>query len=310
MADKIKVIAICGPTATGKTSLSISLAGKFGGEIISADSMQVYRGLDIGTAKATREERRKIPHHLVDILSPEQHYSVSDFCHLAADVIENLTATGKIPFVVGGTGLYIESLLEGIEFLPQPENKYIRQKLYRQAEENGRESMHKTLAGIDPEFAQKTNPNDLVRVIRALEVYELTGKTMTQIQLESRPSSPPYESLIIGLNYSERRKLYEAVDNRVDSMVSQGLLREAEYVFKNRDTFYNSANAIGYKEFFPYFECESGLDECVSKVKQASRNYAKRQITWFRRMKNIKWLSRDSPCLVREAESLTEEFLS
>ena len=309
MADKKKIIVICGPTASGKTGLSILLAQKFGGEIISADSMQIYKKLDIGTAKATAEEQAAVPHHLVDILHPDQPYNVQQFVEMAAQAIDDITSRGKIPVIAGGTGLYIESLINGIKFSDQPDNTGIKQQLQQELAENGKEYMYNILNEIDPDYARTVHMNNTVRVLRAIEIYRLTGHNMSWQLENSKPAEKPYDVLLIGLNYEDRQKLYNNINLRVDIMMNEGIIPEARYVYENRETFKTCTSAIGYKEFFPYFENTSGLDECVDKLKQASRNYAKRQLTWFNRMKEVNWLFIDKENYKEKAEKLTQEFI-
>ncbi len=290
MADKQKIIVICGPTASGKTGLSILLAEKFNGEIISADSMQIYKNLDIGTAKATKEEQARAPHHLVDIMEPDQPYNVQLFVEMATEVINDISSRGSLPIIAGGTGLYIESLINGIKFSDQPDNTLIKQQLQQELAENGKEYMYNSLVDIDPEYAATVHQNNTVRVLRAIEIYRLTGHNMTWQLANSKPNEKPYDVLILGLNHSDRRKLYDNINLRVDLMMQEGLLQEAEYVYENKDTFKTCTSAIGYKEFFPYFDGSASLCECTDKLKQASRNYAKRQLTWFNRMDDVNWL--------------------
>lgn len=310
MEERKKIIVICGPTASGKTGLSLVLAKKFGGEIISADSMQVYKNLDIGTAKATDEEQQTAPHHLVDFLDPSEPYNVEIFTRLAKDKIEEISKRGNVPFIVGGTGLYIESLVNGITFTEQKSDKSVRNKLEQQLAEKGNEWLHQQLTEIDPEYAVTVHPNNAVRVMRALEIYYTTGVTMTQQIAASKPKEKPYDVLFLATGFLDRAKLYENIDKRVDIMVQLGVLNEAEYVYKNRDTFVNSAAAIGYKEFFPYFENTQTLDECIDNLKKGSRHYAKRQLTWFNRMEDINWLYVDGEEDYKEkAVILAEEFL-
>ena len=310
MEERKKIIVICGPTASGKTGLSLVLAKKFGGEIISADSMQVYKNLDIGTAKATKEEQQAAEHHLVDFLDPAEPYNVEIFTRLAKDKIEEISERGNIPFIVGGTGLYIESLVNGITFTEQKSDKSIRNKLEQQLAENGNEWLHQQLVEIDPEYAVTVHPNNAVRVMRALEIYYTTGVTMTQQIAASKPKEKPYDVLFLATGFLDRAKLYENIDKRVDIMVSLGVLDEAKYVYENKDIFVNSAAAIGYKEFFPYFENVQSLDECIDNLKKGSRHYAKRQLTWFNRMEDINWLYVDGEEDYKEkAVLLAEEFL-
>lgn len=310
MEERKKIVVICGPTASGKTGLSLVLANRFCGEIISADSMQVYKNLDIGTAKATKEEQSQAPHHLVDFLQPQQPYNVEIFTRLAREKIQEISDRNNLPIIVGGTGLYIESLVNGIHFTEQPEDKSVRDTLEKQLAENGKEWLYEQLVRIDPQYAQKVHPNNSVRVVRALEVYYATGVTMTQQIAQSKPAEKPYDVLFLATGFKDRDKLYENINKRVDIMVQQGVLKEAEYVYKNRERFLNSAAAIGYKEFFPYFEGAQSLQECTDKLKQSSRNYAKRQLTWFNRMENINWLYVDeNENYKQQAINLVKEFL-
>lgn len=309
MADKKKVIIVCGPTASGKTGLAIHIAQNFNGEIISADSMQIYRGLDIGTAKATPEEQAAVKHHLVDIMDPDSPYNVQMFCEMASQAIEDITQRGKIPVIAGGTGLYIESLINGIKFSEQEDNSAIKAELKRELEMHGPAHMYNILRGIDPEYAATVHPNNTVRVLRAIEIYRLTGKSMSRQIADSRPDELPYDCLILGLKTEDREVLYKNINLRVDIMVQQGVLDEAKYVFENRDRFKTCVSAIGYKEFFPYFSGEKSLEECTEKLKQASRNYAKRQLTWFNRMNNINWLYTDKEDYRHKAVEITNNFL-
>ena len=311
MEERKKIIVICGPTASGKTGLSLVLAQQFNGEIISADSMQVYKKLDVGTAKATKEEQSMAKHHLVDFLEPNEPYNVEIFTRLAKEKIEEITANGKLPIIAGGTGLYIESLVNGITFTDQPEDKTVREKLEKQLYEHGKEWMYQQLVDIDPEYAQGVHPNNAVRVIRALEIYHTTGVTMTQQIAASKPKEKPYDVLFLATGFNDRSKLYENIEKRVDIMVELGVVSEAEYVYKNKNAFVNSAAAIGYKEFFPYFEGTHTLEECTDELKKASRHYAKRQLTWFNRMKDINWLYVDGEADYKQtAINLTKNFLN
>lgn len=311
MEERKKIIVICGPTASGKTGLSLVLAEKFNGEIISADSMQVYKHLDIGTAKATKEEQAVAKHHLVDFLEPDEPYNVEIFTRLAKEMIEEITSRGKLPIITGGTGLYIESLVNGITFTDHPEDKSVRIKLEEALEEHGKEWLYQQLADVDPEYAVGVHPNNTVRVIRALEIYHTTGVTMTQQIAQSKPAEKPYDVLFLATGFIDRSKLYENIEKRIDIMVQAGVLSEAEYVYKNKDKFINSAAAIGYKEFFPYFEGVQNLHQCIDELKKASRHYAKRQITWFKRMENINWLYVDGEEDYKQtAHKLTEKFLN
>lgn len=307
-----KVVAIGGPTATGKTALSVALAQHFDGEVISADSMQIYHGLDVGTAKVTPQECQSVPHHLVDILDPETPFSVADFVSAADACIRSITAAGRLPLVVGGTGLYITSLLNGMDFAPEKGDPAIRQKLEQQAEAEGKEALYRELQAIDPEYAATVHPNNLPRVIRALELYRNTGRLMSEQRRQARRSEPPYRSLCLCLGYRDRDLLYRRIGERVDRMRDSGILDEARMVYDHRDTYRTAAQAIGYKEFFPYFDGTQSLDACLDRLKQASRNYAKRQLTWFRHQQDAVWLDVDDTengTVLQRAETLIADFL-
>ena len=304
-----RMVAIGGPTATGKTALSVALAKEFGGEVVNADSMQIYRGLDIGTAKPTAEERQGIPHHLMDFLPPEAPYSVADFTAAAAPLIEQLNSAGKLPIVTGGTGLYITSLMKGTAFAPEKTNPAIRARLQAAADEQGSAALYARLQQIDPAYAEKLHPNNLPRVIRALELFEATGRRMSEQQRAALAAEPPYRSLCICLTCRDRAELYRRIDRRVDSMLQNGVLEEAKLVYDNRETYRTAAQAIGYKEFFPYFAGEMPLNDCTNRLKQATRNYAKRQLTWFRHQANGVWLYVDEEPPAPRAAELVRQFL-
>lgn len=309
LCDRPRVVAIGGPTATGKTALSLALAQRFGGEIINADSMQVYRQLSVGTAKPMEEERAQAPHHLLDFLPPEQPYSVADFTAAAGELIGQITTRGRLPLVVGGTGLYITSLLNGVRFAPEDTDPALRRRLQQQAETQGAEVLYARLQAVDPAYAAKVHPHNLPRIIRALELYESTGRTMSEQQRQSRPAAAPYRSLCLCLTCRDRAVLYRRIDQRVDKMLREGLLPEAELVWQNRERYRTAAQAIGYKEFFPYFEGKEPLDTCVNRLKQATRQYAKRQLTWFRHQNEAQWLYLDEEDVVQKAVEQVEHFL-
>ena len=287
---KHPVLAVVGPTASGKTALGVALAEQFGGEIISADSMQIYKGLDVGTAKVTPEETCGIPHHGVDILQPDELFSVADFTALAVALEHEISGRGHLPILVGGTGLYVQSFLYGVRFAAEKTPDGLREQLAAELNEKGPEAMYAELQAVDPEAAAAIHPNNHVRVLRALEHYRATGKKLSEQKAASLPPERPYRSLILGLDFPDRAALYRRIDLRVDKMLDAGLLAEAELVWNNRSRFRTAAQAIGYKEFFPYFEQTASLEACADKLKQASRNYAKRQLTWFRRNPDIRWL--------------------
>ena len=308
--DKPRIVAIGGPTASGKTALSVKLASEFQGEIISADSMQIYRGLDVGTAKVTPEETQGVPHHLVDIVGPEQSFSVADYVQAARACAEQIAQRGNLPFVVGGTGLYLSSLLNGIQFTPHKPTTEVRATLEQELAEKGRGALYEELCRLDPEGAACVHPNNTPRLLRALELYRTTGRTMSQQKAASRPQTPPYHALLLILNDPDREALYRRIDSRVDRMAEQGLLEEARRVWQNREYWHTAAQAIGYKELFPYFEREAELEPCLDDLKQASRRYAKRQLTWFRRMEGAHWLDVSDPETPAKARQLVERFLN
>ena len=307
---KHPVVAVVGPTATGKTALGVSLAQHFSGEVISCDSMQIYKGLDVGTAKVTPEETCGIPHHGVDILTPDKTFSVADFTAMAAELEQQISARGHLPILVGGTGLYVQSFLYGVRFAEEKAPAGLREQLAAELAEKGGAAMYEQLKQADPEAAAAIHPNNQVRVLRALEHYRATGKKLSEQKADSLPPERPYRSLVLGLDFPDRADLYRRIDLRVDKMQDAGILQEAEYVWQNRETFRTAAQAIGYKEFFPYFEGTAPLDACTEKLKQASRNYAKRQLTWFRHMDDVVWLDAGAPDVAEAALRKTDEFLA
>lgn len=311
MADlsKPRVVAVGGPTASGKTALSVALARAFDGEIINADSMQIYKNLDVGTAKPSAEERQGIPHYLLDFLPPETPYSVADFTAAADPLIRDITARGRLPLVVGGTGLYITSLLSGMAFAPEKTDPAIRARLQARADTEGGAALYAELQRIDPDYAAQVHPNNLPRVIRALELFEATGRRMSDQRREARPAEAPYHALCLCLTCRDRAVLYSRIDRRVDEMVENGVLDEARQVYDHRDAYRTAAQAIGYKEFFPYFEGTANLTECTERLKQATRNYAKRQLTWFRRQNDAVWLYLDEEDVTEHACTLVRAFL-
>ena len=283
------VLAVAGPTASGKTALGGMLAKEFNGEVISADSMQIYKGMDIASAKPDAEEMEGIPHHLIDFLDRDVTFSVADYVELAKNKINEVLSRGKLPIIVGGTGLYISSLLDNVKFSEGGSDEAYRRELYDFAKKFGNNALHKQLADIDIKAAESIHPNNLVRVIRALEVFRVTGKKFSDLKAESRLEESPYDSLIIGLDYADRQTLYNRINLRVDKMIDSGLIDEAFQLWQ-QSGMKTAANAIGYKELIPYFEKKSTLDECIDKIKQETRHYAKRQLTWFRKNERIKWI--------------------
>jgi len=287
--DKPRVLAVVGPTASGKTWLGVQLAKLHGGEVISADSMQIYKGMDIASAKPSEEEKEGIPHHLMDFLDMDVPFSAADYVKLAKEKIEEVLSRGKLPVIVGGTGLYVDSLLENVKFSEGGSDEAYREELMAFAREQGAEALHARLAETDPEAAAAIHPNNIIRVVRALEVCHVTGRRFSELKAESRTEESPYNSLILGLNYEDRAVLYRRIDLRVEEMVKNGLIEEARELWE-RGGMRTSANAIGYKELIPYFTGEMPLEECVAKIQQETRRYAKRQLTWFRKNDRIKWI--------------------
>lgn len=308
-----KIVVIAGPTAVGKTALSIKLAKNFSGEIISCDSMQLYRGMDIGTAKPTPAEQDGIKHHMIDILDISDSFSVVDYVRSAELCIENIYAKGKVPFFCGGTGLYIDSVVNSTKFGDIDTLPSYREELSSLAEEKGTEHIHEMLEKIDPEAASKIDHRNLKRTIRALEVYKATGMTITSFQKLSKLQPKKFDSLTIVLEYRDREKLYERINKRVDVMMEEGLLDEAKALLERGLLDCRTAGqAIGYKEFVPYFEGSCSLEECVERLKQESRRYAKRQLTWFRRDEGAVRLYADEMSgdeLFCEAKRICSEFL-
>ena len=307
---KHPVVAVVGPTATGKTALGVALAQHFSGEVISCDSMQIYKGLDVGTAKVTPEETCGIPHYGVDILTPDKPFSVADFTAMAGRLEREISARGALPILVGGTGLYVQSFLNGVRFTEEKAPAGLREQLAAELAEKGGTAMYEELRQVDPEAAAAIHPNNQVRVLRALEHYRATGKKLSEQKAESLPPEKPYRSLILGLDFPDRAALYRRIDLRVDKMLEAGILPEAELVWQNRETYRTAAQAIGYKEFFPYFEGAASLEACTDKLKQASRNYAKRQLTWFRHMEGVVWLDAGAPDVRQTAIRTVSEFLA
>lgn len=308
--SKPKVIAIVGPTASGKTALSVEIAKIFGGEVISADSMQIYKGMDIATAKPTAEEMQSIKHHLVDFLPADSTFSVAAFVDLAHKAVKEISSKGKLPIIAGGSGLYVDNLLSGTTFTEGETDFTLRESLQQRLDTEGIDSLLDELKEIDPESYEKlSTERNPKRIIRALEIYRTTGVTKTQQDKLSKPKNSPYEHIKIGLDFKERQALYNRINLRVDLMLEAGLLKEAEEFFSTPAS--NTAvQAIGYKELEPYFKGEAELIECVESLKQATRRYAKRQLTWFRRDKSTNWFFVDEYKTSAELISAVTAFLT
>lgn len=287
--DKKTVVIICGPTASGKTSLSIELAKKLDGEIISADSMQIYKDMDIGTAKVTSQEMDGIKHYLVDCISPSVRYSVADFKKDAVNAIEEIIENKKIPIVVGGTGLYVDSLIYGIDYNEMKVDMQYRAFLEKQAEEKGIEYLYNMAKEIDPEAMKKISQNDKKRICRVLEIFNSTGKNKTELEAESRKKELPYNFKIFAIDMP-RDILYDRINRRVDIMIENGLIKEVEALTKKYSDMPTAMQGLGYKEIVQYMNGEYTKEEAIEKIKMESRRYAKRQLTWFRRNKDIIWL--------------------
>lgn len=290
--NKLPIVAVVGPTASGKTELAVALAKKLGGEIVSADSMQIYKSMHIASAAPDEEEKQGVPHHLIEFLSPDKTFSVADYVSLASKICRDIASRQKAVILAGGTGLYINSLLDNITFEESQTDMALREKLIQEYAEKGGEAMLEELRRFDPESADRLHPNNNKRIVRAFEIYLTSGITMTQ-QLENSKSEPsPYIPFIIGLTYSDRALLYDRINSRVDKMLMSGLLDEAKkaYDSQNKGT---GSQAIGHKEFFPFFEGNATLEECTETLKGETRRYAKRQLTWFRRDERIDWIYKD-----------------
>ncbi len=289
---KIKIAAIVGPTGSGKTALSIALAKRFDGEIISCDSMQIYRGLDIGTAKPDSTEMDGVPHHMIDICDPKEKFSCTDYAETAEGIISDIASRGKLPIFCGGTGLYLDSVLRGARDDGADSDPVYRKELQRFADLNGAEALHARLKDIDPISAEAIHPNNIRRVIRALEVYHSSGIRKSELDRLSREKESKYDALVIGLAYDDRDVLYDRIDKRVDIMLENGLLKEAEELYSKGlltpDT--TAGQAIGYKELIPYFDGKISLTEATDKLKADTRHYAKRQMTWFSAKDYVTWI--------------------
>lgn len=291
----IPLIVVVGPTASGKTRLAIDIALKYGGEVVSADSMQIYKGMDIGTAKPAREEMRGVPHHMIDMVDPKTTYSVAQYVKDARDVIADINARGKLPILAGGTGLYVNSLVDNVEFGKTVRDDELRRSLNDIASKNGGEALLGMLEEFDPQTAETLHPNNIGRIIRAIEVFKTTGETMTQMREKSRRTPRLYKTCMIGLGFADRRTLYRRTDARVDRMMGDGLEEEVRSLLKRGvDKQTTAMQAIGYKELARAVAGDTTVTEAVEAIKLGTRHYAKRQMTWFRRDARIKWIEADN----------------
>lgn len=295
------LVGIVGPTAVGKSKVAIEVAMKLDGEIISADSMQVYRGMDIGTAKITKSEAKGIPHHLIDIVNPDEPFSVADFQKLAKEKIYEITTRKKLPLLVGGTGLYVNAVTTPYKFQEHPVNMARRAELADLAKEHGVEFVHKLLAKVDPELAEKLHPNDIRRVIRGIEYFEATGEKISRNQLsniEETADSDEFNIQLIGLTM-DRHKLYQKIEARIDEMINQGLVTEVKTLLTDGFTAeLTSLQGLGYKEIVSYLQGKYDIDEAIRLLKRNTRRFAKRQLTWFKRDKRISWYDIDTPSVL------------
>ncbi len=309
MINNKKLIAVAGPTASGKTALAVQLALHFNGEVVSNDSMQIYKGMEIGTAAPTMEERLGVPHHLVGICTPDTDFSCADYSELGKKCADEIISRGKIPVFCGGTGLYLDSVTTISSYSESTKNDALREALLREAEELGNEAVHQKLRAVDPEAAEATHPNNVRRVIRAIEIFETTGIPKTEWDRRSKDALPPYDAKIVVLDFLNRELLYERIDRRVDLMLQAGLEEEARRLFAEGLISEKSPayQAIGYKELLPYLEGAETLQEGAERIKQNSRRYAKRQITWFKRYKDAIVIHPDDENGMRPSEDIVSE---
>lgn len=302
---KPKVIIIGGPTASGKSKLALELAQKIDGEIISCDSMQVYIDMDIGTAKPTKEDMQKVKHYMIDIVKPNESFNVVQYINMVKLIIEDVLKRNKVPILVGGTGLYIESLINNIEFVESENDYEYRKELEEFSKDNGNEILYKKLLDIDPEFANSIHVNDTKRIIRGLEVYRKTGNTITYYNKKSREKESPYTFYLFGI-IEDREKLYERINKRIDKMLENGLVNEVERIYKKYNNFPTAMQGLGYKEVVSFLNNKYSYEEMVEKLKMETRRYAKRQLTWFRRYKDMVWLDKEKMAIDDMVEQIKD----
>ena len=300
------LIAVVGPTASGKTALAIALAKELGGEIVSADSMQIYRGMDIATAKPTPEEMAEVPHHLIGFWPPEKPFSVAQYALLAREKIDDILRRGRVPVLCGGTGLYIKAIVDHIQYEEETgEDAALRERLRRQAQDEGNLAVWRQLQAMDPQTAERIHPNNLGRVIRAIEVMQVSGRSIREQEERSRQAPCPYHVLQIGLRYRNRENLYERIGRRVDAMTEAGLPEEARAV-RQQGLTATAAQAIGYKELYDWMDGMLPLEEALENLKRSTRRYAKRQLTWFGADARIRWIEPDA---LQAGETVTEQAM-
>ena len=304
--NKIKIIVVAGPTASGKTSLAVQIAKAVGGEVVSADSMQVYKDMSIATAAPSAEEMQGVPHHMVGFLDRNIPFSAADFCRIAREIINDIVSRGKVPVIAGGTGLFIDSLVDNVNFIETKADDALRNRLMAK----DTDELYQELLKADPQAAEKIHKNNKKRVARALEIYYLTGKTKTSADMDSRAEESPYNALYFVIEYKNRDELYERINRRVDKMIENGLVEEARCCLESGGK--TAAQAIGHKELQPYFNSGATLDETVENIKRETRRYAKRQITWFKRRKNAVRLIADdkNADIAGDAVRISREFLN
>ena len=308
-----KILVICWPTASGKTALAVELALRHHGEVVSADSMQIYRRMDIGTAKPTREEMRGVPHHMLDVADPEEDFSVARYVDMAAKCVDDILSRGRLPILAGGTGLYIDSLLSGRTFAPFQPDSPLRGQLEEQLRREGGAAMLSRLAQVDPDSAARLHPNDEKRIVRALEVYQSTGKTITQHNLETQAIPPRYDALTLALAFERREDMWSRIDRRVDQMMDQGLVAEVQGLLDSGVPAKCTAmQAIGYKEMAAALLSGGDVRAAAEEIQLRSRQYAKRQLTWFKRNKAARWLlwgrEPDFAAAIQTSTEYMEEF--
>ncbi len=308
MKDKIKTLSILGPTASGKTGLAIALAKRLNGEVVSCDSMQLYRGMDVGTATPDEEERDGILHHMFDIITPDMEFSAADYARVAAEVIKDIHSRGRLPILCGGTGMYHDSLMRLTSFAPGERDDRLREELFAFAADHGNEALHDRLAQIDPEAAAAIHPNNVKRVVRAIEIYETTGKTKSETDRVQLSGEVPYDNTPVILEFADRALLYERIERRVDKMVEEGLEAEARKILAIPNLSKTAYQAIGYKEFTPYFRGECSLSDVVAAIKLATRHYAKRQMIWFRKYDAMRIIP-DRDGQIRTPDDMAEEVI-
>ncbi len=308
---KIQILAIVGPTASGKTAVSVELARRLGGEVVSCDSMQVYRRMNIGTAKPTEEEMQGVPHHLIDVVEPDAPFSCAEYVTRASEAVKDIAARGKLPILCGGTGLYLDRFLCG-EMEETHADESLRASLFAYAEKEGVEALHARLREVDPESAQAIHPNNVKRVVRALEIYEQTGIPKSEFDRRSQVVESPYEATVVGLHYPHREILYGRINLRVDKMLLDGLLAETKALLDEGvfDVNLTAAQAIGYKELFGYLRGDETLSETIENLKTATRRYAKRQLTWFSAKPYVKWVNMEGDRRLRTLDEVCNEIIS